>query len=273
MNVIVGATGLLGSTLLRSLGEHACFAIPRQKTARWLNSSVNEIRQDLLKLTDSNSAAFIDLFYALGNTNPKTDPRILDELNFLLPEKILNASVGLPIRVITFGSIHELSSISNPYIESKRKLGNLLAAPSHGFNNIHFLLHTLYSNSKPHSHMLLGQILNSIQLRQELQMSSGLQLRQYHHVEDVVKIVLSRLSPQVFSTNYQINGPETIQIRELAVSIYTTFNHLPLLKLNSLPTDEADIFDAAYKISELDCEQGFRPAIDGVLAEFNNLLK
>ena len=167
MNIVVGATGLLGSTLLRSLGEHACIAIPRQNTAKWLHYSVNEIRQDLLKYTDSKSTTCIDLFYALGNTNPKTDPRTLGELNFLLPEKILNASVGLPIRVITFGSIHELSSISNPYMESKRKLANLLTATSHGYHNIHFLLHTLYSDTKPHSHMLLGQILHSIQFRKE----------------------------------------------------------------------------------------------------------
>lgn len=273
MNIVVGATGLLGSTLLRSLGENACIAIPRQNTVKWLNFSVNEIRQDLLKLTNTDSTAYIDLFYALGNTNPKTDPRTLSELNFLLPEKILNASVGLPIRVITFGSIHELSSISNPYMESKRKLANLLTATSHGYNHIHFLLHTLYSGTKPHSHMLLGQMLHSIQFRRELKMSSGLQLRQYHHVEDVVKIMLARLSTDMHSRNYQVNGPETIRIRDLAIRIYNEFNELPLLKLNSLPTDEQDVFDASYKISEVDDEPCFRPSIDGVLSEFKNLLK
>lgn len=273
MNIILGATGLLGSALLRTLDEDTSIVIPRLKSVEWLDFSVNEVRQDLLKLTHSNSTSYIDLFYALGNTDPKTEPRTLDELNFLLPEKILNASVGLPIRVITFRSIHELSGISNPYMESKRKLANLLSATSHGYNNIHFLLHTLYSDSKPHSHMLLGQILHSIQFKQELKMSSGLQLRQYHHVEDVVNIILARLDSDIFVMKYQVNGPETIRIRDLAVRLYNEFDQLPLLKLNSLPTDEQDVFDASYEIAEMVDEQSFRPSIHGVLAEFKNFLK
>ena len=75
------------------------------------------------------------------------------------------------------------------------------------------------------------------------------------------------------SRNYQVNGPETIRIQDLAIRIYNEFNELPLLKLNSLPTDEQDIFDASYKISEVDDEPYFRPSIDGVLSKFKNLLK
>lgn len=273
MNIIVGATGILGSAILRSLGETTCITLPRQKSIQWLNSSVNGIRQDLLKFLDSSTSADIDLYYALGNTNPKADPNILNELNFFLPERILKASLGLPVRVITFGSIHELSGISNPYMDSKRNLARLLTEQSHVFNSSHFLLHTLYSDTEPRSHMLLGQILNSIRLRQTLKMSSGLQLRQYHHVDDVVKVIAVRLSSNISVPSQQVNGPETLQIRDLASNIYKEFECLPLLKLNSLPEGGLDVYDAKYPIPEWIRKESFRSTFNGVLTAFKNFLK
>jgi len=272
MKIIVGATGLLGSSLYRNQKNHLSFTLPRRIAMQWISSSVNGIRNDLLGIITHNTDVKTELFYALGNTNPGVDRQILDELNYQLPKKIIMAASDLPIRMISFGSVHELSDISNPYMDSKRKFANFLAERSSDFSYRHFLLHTLYSDDLPHSHMLLGQMLNSIRLKQELKMTSGLQLRQYHHVEDVVRFVLEKLTDYEINSQECVNGPETIQIRELATRIFREFASLELLKLGEVKDSLSEIFDISCQTSNQVGYNFFRPTFEGISSAFQTWL-
>jgi nucleoside-diphosphate-sugar epimerase len=186
--------------------------------------------------------------------------------------KILKASVGLPIQVVTFGSVHELTDISNPYMDSKKNLFSFYKENPGAFQWIHFQLHTLYSESEPHTHMLLGQILASLRSKKKLEMSSGLQIRQYHHVEDVIRIVKKELESSSSYDLKQVNGPETLSIAQLAKAIYGEFDALDLLELGNLAQNPAEVFQARFKLTAGLTSSDFRKSLPAIVSVFKKLL-
>ena len=272
MNIILGSTGQLGACLRANLGDDNLHLPSRRKIQDWFDLSSDELTGEIACLLSLDNANKHFLFYAVGETNPSVDPTALNQVNFELPTRILEASVGLPIQIVTFGSVHELTDISNPYMDSKKKLFSFYEENVGAFQWIHFQLHTLYSEGEPHPHMLLGQILTSLRLNQKLQMSPGLQIRQYHHVEDVIRIVMKEL---VFSSSYasrQVNGPETLSVAQLAKAIYEEFNSLDLLELGNLASNPSEVFDAKFKLSEGLTSSDFRKSLPGIVSVFKKFL-
>jgi len=272
VNIILGSTGQLGGRILANLGADNAHVLSRRQTETWCELKSSELTAEidsLLKLDDTDKNF---LFYAVGETNPAADSHALNRVNFELPRKILEASIGLPVQIVTFGSVHEQTDISNPYMDSKKKLFSIFAEKSDAIQWTHFQLHTLYSEDEPHRHMLLGQILSSIRSQQKLRMTNGLQIRQYHHVEDIIRIVLKTLefsSPHVLQ---QINGPETLSIGRLAESIYEEFECQDLLELGNLLQDSAEVFEAKFELSEGLKPHDFRDSLPGVISVFKKLL-
>jgi len=272
VNIILGSTGQLGACILANLGDDNSHVVSRREIQAWCDLKSGELTAEIDGLLKLDNADKNLLFYALGETNPSASPHALNRVNFELPRKILEASVGLPVQIVTFGSVHEQTDISNPYMDSKKKLFSLFGEESDALQWIHFQLHTLYSEGEPHRHMLLGQILSSIRSRQKLRMTNGLQLRQYHHLEDVVKIVLKTLDFSSSVNLQQINGPETLSIGRLAETIYEEFGCQDLLELGNLVQDSAEIFEAKFELTEGLTPLDFRNSLPGVISVFKKLL-
>jgi nucleoside-diphosphate-sugar epimerase len=270
--IILGSTGQLGACIRTNLDRENSHVLNRPKIQAWCDLSSDELTAEIDGLLKADKASKHFLFYAAGETNPSTNPYALNQINFELPRKILEACVGLPVQIVTFGSVHELTGISNPYMDSKKKLFSFFQEKSAAFQWIHFQLHTLYSESEPHSHMLLGQILSSIRSKQKLRMTSGLQVRQYHHVEDVIKIAMKELE---FSSTYDskhVTGPETLSIGQLAKTIFEEFDSLDLLELGDLVQDPAEIFETKFELSEGLTQVDFRETLPGIISVFKKLL-
>ena len=272
MNIILGSTGQLGACIRANLGDSNSHLPSRRETQAWFDLSSHELRSEITSLLKLDNVSKHFLFCAVGETNPSEDPNALNHVNFELPRKILGASVGLPIQIVTFGSVHELTDISNPYMDSKKKLFSFFDANPDVFQWTHFQLHTLYSEGEPHPHMLLGQVLSSLRSREKLRMSSGLQIRQYHHVEDVIKIVMKELA---FSSSHglkQVNGPETLSIGQLVKAIYEEFDSVELLEFGNIVKDSPEIFEANFEVSQGLTPLDFRKSIPGVISVFQKLL-
>ncbi|MFP6757348.1 MAG: NAD-dependent epimerase/dehydratase family protein [Alphaproteobacteria bacterium] len=99
------------------------------------------------------------------------------------------------VRYITVGSVMERTdplARANRYIASKIALAQALlelASQDPGVSALHLRLHTLYGSRHPHPHMFIGQIAQCLLSDTPFAMSTGLQYRQYHHVDDIAQAI------------------------------------------------------------------------------------
>ena len=185
--------------------------------------------------------------------------------NFSFPLHLYQICQDLNLIFVTLGSIHENITgmcTSNPYLESKKSLEQLLSKNS--FNNsIHFQFHTWYGGRQVHSEMFLGQIINSIKNKTIFNMSDGEQIREYHHIEDDVKCALSVLRHENVGS-YAINHGESFSLKEIACSIFSFFDCDNLLKLNQVSPPKFEIRERnILQLHISDCE--FRPTMEGLI--------
>jgi hypothetical protein len=123
--------------------------------------------------------------------DPKLPEELLLGVNYCLPQNIIKGTTKLGAKVITFGTVMELiRTTKNPYIKSKITLSDYVEELSTKSNKaLHIQMHTLYGAGQPNSFMFLGQILDAILNNKPFHMTSGRQLREYHHIVDEAKVV------------------------------------------------------------------------------------
>jgi nucleoside-diphosphate-sugar epimerase len=81
--------------------------------------------------------------------------------------------------------------------------------------------------------MFVGMMANSIQDRREFKMSSGEQLREYHHTEDLMN-ALRALSGVWLSPIVSVSNGNPITLRSLAESVFESFGVAHLLKIGAI---------------------------------------
>jgi nucleoside-diphosphate-sugar epimerase len=116
----------------------------------------------------------------------------------------------------------------NPYIESKIALRNYLELRPDP-RLLHIQLHTLYGVGAPSPFMFLGQLLEAIRDNEEFEMSSGLQLREFHHVTDEAHAVQLMVQAGLSGTHLLSHGNPAILV-EIATSIFSKFGRPEKLK-------------------------------------------
>lgn len=242
MNIVLGATGQLGSYISKHIDERLLKEVSRQELASWIHGGGGFIRKNLEKIISSSHSEDNFIYYCVGETNSTMERGLLEFINYSVPLLISENIKGLPLRLVTFGSIHESTAITNPYMDSKKKLYRHFMGSQDGLNWSHIQLHTLYSEIKPRSHMFLGQILDSLKREQLFEMSSGLQVRQFHHTEDIVKIIAEKIFTHEGCALEEINGPEFISLRDLAEFLFREFDMLNLLRIGARADEVSEVF-------------------------------
>ena len=117
-------------------------------------------------------------------------------VNFHLPKNIILSNKNTNNLIVTFGTIMEdLSPDANNYTSSKNQLTQFIKT-SKIQNILSLKIHTLYGGDKPNAYMFLGQMLNSINKNEDFKMSSGKQIREYHHVDDESKAIKLLAKPK-----------------------------------------------------------------------------
>jgi len=260
MSIILGASGEIGSFLANEKAIQTSRIFDKSEVYEWIIGGESFIRQELEKcaLADSTS---IDIFYCVGDTNPAGSEESLDTLNFQLPKSILKATTDLPFRLITFGSVHENSQISNPYMNSKRKFRDFLFEQATSCNWNHFQLHTLYSENLPKPYMFLGQMLEAIKSDCKFRMSSGSQLRQFHHTFDVVQAVVSSLPKIEKNSVTNVTGTASIHLVDLATRVFSQIGALENLEVGVLEDLVNEIYISLYSVPEFLLLHDFRDSL------------
>lgn len=246
--VIIGENSRMTKALLKR--HKFAVIVPKAEYMTWRNK-VNLL--PALKSFDNST-----LIITKAILNPKENKAEINYWNYTFPKRIITEIIRLKlnIRIVTFGSIHELSELSNPYLNSKRKLAHFINAQSNS-NIIHYRLHTIFGEGYPNSSMFLGKIYESFVNNHSFRMSSGNQLRQYHTYSEIVTIVSNQLTEIGALPNiYNINGDSWVTLKELASSIFLEFGKEDMLKIGELNSPE-------FEITKATPELGSNPVIFG----------
>ena len=177
--------------------------------------------------------------------NPNYDFNEVNKWNFLFQKNIIEILELHSIKANVFftGSIFEKSLVKNNYLDSKRNLSNyILTNEFYSINPLIIRLHTLYGIGNPPSNMFLGQIFNSLKNKTKFNMSDGNQVRQYHHYDEVSRLLLNFVSDSKLNVKIiDFTGKEWVKLKDLANSIYNFFNCIELLNIGSLENSKNEI--------------------------------
>jgi nucleoside-diphosphate-sugar epimerase len=226
---ILGENGRLANAVYEEYAEEEPRKIGKQDYLKWLDLSIADLESYFRKNLPSKSIIFV----TAGIVDKSVSPEVIEQINVLLPVKILEASKNLDLITITIGSISEhFLAHDDLYIKSKRDLSYYIRTHETIKNNLHVRLHTLYGGSTPpHVNMFLGNAFESIQNRRVFKMSSGQQLREYHHVNDVARAIRIRLSKNQFGV-WDLSTGKPVRLIDLAEAIFLSYDLEDLITIS-----------------------------------------
>lgn len=183
-----------------------------------------------------------DVVFASGITDPAAPPDQLWLSNVAFPLAVIEATAPHEgVRYLTLGTSFEqfpAFAAANPYVESKRRLWSCLKAAgtlAHNRRIAHVRLHTVYGG-RPKPHMFLGQMIASLCSGTQFQMSTGRQLREYHHVQDITGALLAILDMDwSFGTEpLMLSAGDPVRLVDLARAVFKTCGRPDLLKVGAI---------------------------------------
>lgn len=218
-----------------------------------------------------------DWICAVGIVNPGADPAAIEAINVEFPRRLYallgNLAPAEAVRLVTIGSVlesHGALASSNAYLASKSRMFDALSGAGDALRWHHIRLHTLYGGSKrPHPFMFAGQMFDALIRKERFRMSSGTQLREYHHVQDIAESILSFLSGSGQDRIVELSSGEPIRLRDLASVVFKYFNGLDLLEIGSKIHSQGEVFESVYQRSPYLTTS--RDPIQGVIRWFKEL--
>lgn len=186
------------------------------------------------------------IIYAIGagiQSNLKESYEQIYKLNVTTPVMICNQLKEHNFQgiFVTFGSVFEvgataethpfseeeiLSSVAdvpNDYTISKRMLSKFVASYKHNFTHWHFYIPTIYGAGE-NPKRLIPYVINAIKQKDKLCFTAGDQTRQYIHVSEVPRILDIAYKKHLPSGIYNIEGKETLTVKELVTLIHNFMN-------------------------------------------------
>ena len=271
---VVGSQGQLGTTLANSLRNLAPSFAEKNFHAIAFNDS-----PDFPQMIADQISSYdvFDMIIATGLTNPTLDPKSLEKANLLQVQEIISHCHGPQRRFITLGSIFEKFPEvcqQNAYLNSKQKLSQWVASQN-TFNIRHLRLHTIYGGERKHlkEYMFLGQIAKALTSGQEFKMSSGEQLREYHHVHDVSQGILAGLSkPWNKSQICEVNSGKPLKLKDIATELFKTYGRLESLHIGAIDSAKGENMTQVFLPDFSYAHFHFRDAISGIKEWFNQIL-
>lgn len=246
MNLVLGATGRLGSALCGALASFGVLAPSRQVYSDWWRADAAATIRGFLQ----NQPSRIEVIHiAAGIIDPGASAEAHRRINLELPLRVLDAASDLGVRVITFGTVLETlreAEASTGYVASKASLGREVAARAEdGADALHVRLHTLYGGGAPTPFMFLGQMLSALRAEKPFEMSYGTQLREYHHVDDEGPAIRILAAAPVKGCLLLSHG-DPLTLAELARHCFQRLGHSSLLRIGAVPAPLRDNFATRF---------------------------
>ncbi len=241
---VLGSLGQIGSRVLKELTklskpfEGVDWGSQGQEVSEWLNKT--------------RTFEPTDLVIACGLTDSTCSREELFHSNFDFPKQVVEKFLDSDFRVLTLGSILERFPevcAKNHYLASKLELSRWITQQSkaHPGRFIHVRLHTLYS-SDVRSHMFLGQMLSALKSGSAFKMTTGEQLREYHHADDIAEMLLTILKSEWSSLGpvLELSSGKPIRLADLARTVFKACGKENLLELGALGKAAQDNWDTQF---------------------------
>ena len=268
MNYLLGGSGVIGTAISRQISQQNLVVIPRSEYITW-GEEKRFAEYFLTKELNENDT----FYYCSGITNPKANAEEIALLNFQLPLAILGRSIETGHNVVTFGTILENSKVQNRYIDSKRKFLERASQFTNLQTHRHYQLHTVYGFHAPKAHMLLGKIHFAIQNESILEMTSGMQLREYWHASDIVSFIASTEIGFNRENVIQVSSGYPMKLSEIAMAIFKYFSAEHLLHIGSLPDEPNELYNLEMFKQTENAAQYMRDPIKGIIAYLESYLR
>ena len=234
---ILGGLGRLGSSLSDEYAAQDVGSLARAVYADWWREEAPTVIYDYFKLFERFD---VTIFVASGVMDPKSCTSDIMKVNYHLPINIIQGVKKLGFKVVTFGTVMErFLPNGNSYIQSKIALAAYVATESAGARVLHIQIHTLYGVNSPIPYMFLGGVLKALREQTPFLMTSGNQIREYHHISDDVKAIRLLEKSEIYGIQHLSHG-DPVKLVDLAISIFNDFNMSTLLVVGGLnePTQE-----------------------------------
>jgi nucleoside-diphosphate-sugar epimerase len=270
--LVIGSNGLVSTAIQQRYTDQKMVVVSSQIAKSWaVSNSESRIREYVKSLRIRPSK----IINCAGLTNPELSKQMHVNVNFELPKNLLKFAQEEEIELITFGSVMENNPElcqQNPYLMSKEMFFSHLSDTIKTSSKLlHLQLHTLYGGKKLHSHMFLGQMFAAIQQGEEFKMTNGLQLREYHHIDDDIQ-ALGRI---IGAKNYgiiEISHNEKLTLRTIAEFVFSEFNIISKLKLGELPNPSIELYKSGNNLALDKQANGFRASLPGITDYLRGLL-
>jgi nucleoside-diphosphate-sugar epimerase len=274
MIIVLGARGRLGSALVAALPADTVAVLPREVYARWSESGAVEAIARLIERTTGGRGVIV---VASGVTDPSLPPEIHENVNFLLTRNVIEAAARVGVRAVTLGTVMETlvpPEAANPYLRSKQLLSDFVGSFDAGAapEPLHVRIHTLYGGGLPAPHMFLGQMLTALSSGKTFRMSSGRQLREYHHVQDDAEALLALLAAGRTGIVTLSHG-QPVTLKALASAVFEALGASRQLAIGAIADPPADNYSMGFPIPP--CLRGiqFREAISNVALYLRSCLE
>jgi CDP-paratose synthetase len=263
--LLTGATGFLGSHLLRKLLEENIQVVVLKRSfsdvsriASLLNfsgvKSHDLDRTDLEAIFDEQS---IDVILHCATNYGRRDNN---------PLEIIEANLMLPLRLLLLGIKHDVSHFINTdtlldkrissYSLSKKQFLDWLKANSSKIQCINVALEHFYGYQDDDTKFVTWIIHELRDGVSQIQLTPGEQKRDFIYVDDVVEAFstilgnLQKVGPEF--TEFQIGSGTTVSIRHLCQLLKKlTGNDRTHLNLGALPYREKEVMDSCADLSRI----------------------
>lgn len=260
---ILGASGRLGRALAQQYANDGVAAIDRATYSNWTSkNSGDSISKYFEPIADDVTVIFV----CAGLLDPSRSRDELFDVNFGLARNVVDGAAELGLKVVTFGTVMEqLPGTKNNYIQSKVTLAeHITQKTGGGAAAMHIQIHTLYGQGSPSKFMFLGQVLAALRSRTPFEMTSGKQLREYHHLEDEA-LAIRRLVDSAASGVIDLSHGRPVTLRDIAAGIFEEFDAMSLLKIGALPEPANENYQRTLQPTPGLSDLNFRDTIPSVI--------
>lgn len=270
--LVIGST----SNLSRAIQSHCLKSnlgikvIETSSVKRWSDEPGDTGIEECLQLNFDESKT-LAVIYASGITNHQIAERTMLNYNYIFPLRIAQFFAESSVKVFFPGAYMEnfpRYCQTSPYLQSKLMLAQNLEKVSGNWTNLRFS--QWYGTSKLRTHLFLGSALESIRRGMPFFMSNGMQLREYHHIDDDVKVFFHEA---FFPTGHlDVLHGQSLRIRDLMTALFTHFNSEHLLNFGTLVSDELDNYTEYSRPNPLFSDLDFRETYSGFLGYAKSIL-
>lgn len=265
MNIVIGGRGRLGSALAAAMAPTELVVPDRSVYADWWRPGAEtEVARYLEAHCGDQGAVFV----AAGLLNPTLAGDDLDQVNYLLARHVVLGAEMVGLSAVSFGTVMEGivgQDAANPYVASKIRLGRFMAEhAAQGGRSLHVRIHTLYGGGAPEPFMFLGQMYQALRSRSEFRMSSGEQLREYHHVDDDVRAIRTLVDAGVTGV-IDLNHGRPLPLKDIARHVFDELGVPHLLQVGALAGPAVDNFGLHFSATAGVAAANWRETLPGIV--------